>query len=103
MLDVRVERRVRARRQVTAKRGINALFGAEANDRALEHHTYTLEERNRTGILRLRFGDNAPKPHLVKGVPKRNLNRFRGVAATLIFGQQRVGHFDVLSVMVLVK
>ena len=90
-------------RQVWIARGIDALFGAEANDLALKHHANTFKERNRSRVKRLCFSDDAREPHAAKGVPERKLNRFRREATTLILGQQCKGHFGVFSVVMLVK
>ena len=73
-------------RQIWIACGIDALFGAEANDRALKHHANALKERNRSRVKRLCLSDDARKPHAVKGMLERKLNCFRREATTLIFG-----------------
>ena len=90
-------------RQIWIVCGIDALFGAEANDGALKHHANTLKERNRSRVKRLRFSDNTREPHAAKSMPERKLNCFRREATTLIFGQQNKGHFGVFCVVMPIK
>ena len=82
---------------------VYALFGAKANDRALQYHADPFEKRNRSHVRRLCFGDNTRERHLAKGMPQCKSNCFSGETKALILGQQNVRHFDFLSVVVRVE
>ena len=62
-----------------------------------------MEERNRSRVERQCFCDNSRQPHIVKGMPQGKLNCFRSKSLALMLGQKCNGHFDVLSIVMLIE